>query len=296
MPSQSKKAYIYAGIAILFWSTVATAFKLGLAHISIPVLLFWSSLTSLLVISVILLVSGSYYRLLKQSLRDILLSALAGFLNPFAYYLVLFKAYSLLPAQIAQPLNYLWPLVLVLLSAIFLKQQINKQKLLALFISFLGVAIISIRSFRSEASTIEFTGIALALGSSVIWASYWLITLHDKRPEPVKLFYNFLFGTIYLVLLNLPHFNLLFQTDYLAAPIYIGIFEMGLTFFCWLKALKLAQNKVLINNLVYLGPFLSLVFIGTILSEKISFTTIAGLLLIVSGILVQSYFNKTHEV
>ncbi|NJK98814.1 MAG: EamA family transporter, partial [Bacteroidales bacterium] len=48
-----------------------------------------------------------------------------GFLNPLLYYLVLFKAYSLLPAQIAQPLNYTWPLILVILSIIFLSKNIR---------------------------------------------------------------------------------------------------------------------------------------------------------------------------
>ena len=36
-----------------------------------------------------------------------------GLLNPVAYYLVLFKAYDLLPAQVAQPINYAWPIVLL---------------------------------------------------------------------------------------------------------------------------------------------------------------------------------------
>ena len=42
-----------------------------------------------------------------------------GLVNPFLYYLVLFKAYDLLPAQEAQAINYTWALMLAFLSVIF---------------------------------------------------------------------------------------------------------------------------------------------------------------------------------
>ena len=39
------------------------------------------------------------------------------------YYLILLKAYQLLPAQVAQPLNMIWPVILVFLSVPILKQK-----------------------------------------------------------------------------------------------------------------------------------------------------------------------------
>ena len=46
--------------------------------------------------------------LCRLSRRDWQQSLLPGLLNPCLYYLVLFKAYELLPAQQAQALNYSW--------------------------------------------------------------------------------------------------------------------------------------------------------------------------------------------
>jgi len=40
---QQTQAYLYAGATILFWSTVASAFKLTLGRISFDELLFYSS-------------------------------------------------------------------------------------------------------------------------------------------------------------------------------------------------------------------------------------------------------------
>ena len=48
-------------------------------------------------------------------------------------------AYSLLPAQVAQPLNFIWPITLVLLSIPILKQKLKLKSLFALMLSFVGV-------------------------------------------------------------------------------------------------------------------------------------------------------------
>jgi drug/metabolite transporter (DMT)-like permease len=63
---------------------------------------------------------------------------------------------------------------------------------------------------------------------------------------------------------------------------------MGITFLFWLKALQLAKTTDKVSNLVYFAPFLSLVFVHFILHEPVYITTMAGLLLIISGIFVQN--------
>ena len=40
-----------------------------------------------------------------------------------------------------------------------------------------------------------------------------------------------------------------------AAAVYCGIFEMGITFWLWLRALQLASTSDKISNLVYFAPF-----------------------------------------
>ncbi|MCK5547436.1 MAG: EamA family transporter, partial [Thermoplasmata archaeon] len=103
-----KQAYIYAAFVIMFWATVASAFKLSLDYVDAFQLVLYSSLTSLAVLFLILLVQGKLRLLRKSTKKDLLNSAMLGFLSPFLYYLVLFEAYSLLQAQEAQPLNLTW--------------------------------------------------------------------------------------------------------------------------------------------------------------------------------------------
>src|SRR5512139_1111200 len=98
--NNNARAFLYAGITVFFWSTVASAFKIALKLQNILQVLFVATLTSLVVFGVGLLISGKYRLLRLIKAKDLALSALLGLLNPFAYYLFIFKSYSLLPAQI----------------------------------------------------------------------------------------------------------------------------------------------------------------------------------------------------
>ncbi len=283
-----RKAYIYAGLAIFFWSTVATVFKVALKYLDPLNLVMYASFTSFVALFVIVLVKGKLNQIRNYTRRDFGNSMILGFLNPFLYYIILFKAYSLLPAQVAQPLNMVWPIVLVFLSIPFLKQKIGFSSFIALFISFAGVLLISSQGDIFHFGKSNPIGILLAVGSSFIWSFFFIYNVRDKRDEELKLFLNFFFSSIFIVLLNLFLGNFRVPAfEGIAAAVYIGLFEMGLTFLFWLKALSYSKSTDRVSNYVYLAPFISLIFIHYFLGEKIYGTTILGLLLIVSGIIYQ---------
>ena len=218
-------------------------------------------------------------------------SALLGALNPFAYYLILFQAYSLLPAQVAQPLNMIWPITLALMSAPLLKQKITGRNILAILISFVGVVFISSQGSFSGLANTNLTGALLAIGSSIIWSLFWILSVLDKREELFKLFWNFVFGTIYLVITAIVFTDFrLPELNALPAALYIGLFELGITYILWMKAMQLSENNAKTGNLIFLSPFLSLVFIHFILGETIYYTTFLGLAFIISGI----WFQQKH--
>lgn len=216
-------------------------------------------------------------------------------MNPFLYYLILLKAYQLLPAQVAQPLNMIWPIILVFLSVIILRQKIERKSYFALFISLIGVYIISSQGRLFKPGHSDLTGVLLATGSSVFWALYFILNVKDQRDEAVKLLLNFVFGSIFLITAMILSGKWQFETGWtgIAASVYVGIFEMGVTFLFWLKALRLASTTAKISNLVYLAPFFSLVLVHYILHEPVYYTTLMGLVLIISGIFIQNYRSKT---
>jgi drug/metabolite transporter (DMT)-like permease len=188
----------------------------------------------------------------------------------------------------------IWPIILVFLSVPILKQKIEKRSFIALFISFAGVYIISSQGKLFGRGHSDINGILLATGSSIFWAFYFILNVKDKRDEGVKLLLNFIFGSIFLII------TMIFTGKWNTGPgwtgalasVYIGIFEMGITFFLWLKALQMASTTDKVSNLVYLAPFLSLLFIHFILHEHVYYTTPFGLIFIISGIFIQTIRSK----
>jgi drug/metabolite transporter (DMT)-like permease len=284
------KAYLYAAIVVLIWSTVASAFKITLRYLEPIHMLFYATAVSVLTLFLIVLIQNKAALLRGCSQQDFVRSALLGFLNPFLYYVVLFRAYSLLPAQQAVSLNYTWAIQLVILSIPLLNQKVGVKSLLAIIVGYLGVLIIATRGDISSLRIANVQGTLLALGSAVIWALFWIYNIKDKRDEVVKLFLNFIFGfafvCIYLVVSGrfaLPRFS------GMVGAIYIGLFEMGITFVLWLKALRLSKTTAQVSNLIYLTPFLSLLIINIVVGERILPSTIIGLLFILTGIALQRY-------
>lgn len=283
------KAIMFATSAAMLWSTVATAFKFALKHYSESEMLFIASLSSFVVLAIVGLMQNKFAASFKVSFAHHSKSLILGALNPFIYYLVLFRAYNLLPAQEAQTLNYTWSIMVVIFSVIFLKQKIKLINIAAILISFFGVIIIATKGNLLSFQFANPLGLMLALGSSIFWASYWIISMTDKRDEIQKLILNFFYGTILILIYHLImssgfskiNLNILYC-------VYVGLFEMGITFILWMFALKYAENTSKVSNIIYLSPFLSLFWINIFLNEAIAISTIIGLILIVIGILIQS--------
>lgn len=291
---RTRSTYVYAGLAILFWSTVPTAFKISLRELDILTMLTIASITSTCILFIFILTGRKISVLWTSTPHELLWSATLGLINPFVYYIILLNAYRLLPAQVAQPLNMIWPIMLVFLSVPFLHQKIHKKNFIALLISFAGVYLISSQGSPLHPGHANFSGVVLALASSIFWSFYFILNVRDKRDEAIKLFLNFFFASLYflisLVITN--KWPLSASLKGITASVYLGFFEMGISFMLWLKALQFAPSTAKVSNLVYLAPVISLLLVHFILHEPVYYTTPIGLMLIISGIFVQNSRSK----
>lgn len=288
-----QRALLLALGAVLMWSTVATAFKLSLEHLAPIQLLAWACVASVLTLGLLLLVTGRLPAVLQGSRSDYLRSLGLGVINPLAYYIVLFEAYDRLPAQEAQPLNYTWAFTLALLAVPLLGQRLTRMDILGGLVAYGGVWTIATRGQVLSAEFANPVGVALALGSTVLWALYWIYSARDRRDPLVALFCNFAMA-LPLVLLAYAVTTGVSLPDWrgLAGAAYVGVFEMGLAFALWLGAMRLTRSTARISNLIFLSPFLSLFFIRAFVGESILPSTWVGLALIIAGLALQQAFRS----
>ncbi|WP_404364016.1 DMT family transporter [Marinobacter sp.] len=296
MKRQSQAMLLGLG-AVLLWSTVATAFKLSLQVLAPVQLLLVACAASIMVLGGVLVAQQRWHLVFRLSGRQYVQSLLMGMINPCLYYFLLFGAFDRLPAQEAQPLNYTWALVLAYLSVPFLGQKLGLADILAGLICYGGVVVIATRGDPLSLTFSDPFGVALALGSTLVWSSYWIIATRDTRDPVVGLFLNFVFGLPVIALacgLTEGFDFLSFQG--LAGAIYVGVFEMGVAFVLWCWAMKKAENTGQVSNLIFISPFLSLIFIHFILGEVILGSTWVGLLLIIGGLWFQQHAGRPPRV
>jgi drug/metabolite transporter (DMT)-like permease len=290
--NQERQALLAALAAVLMWSTVATGFKLGLAVLAPVQLLLAGTLISAAVFAVAATVTGSW----QIDRRSTLEAAAFGLINPCLYYVVLFEAYDRLPAQIAQPLNYTWAITLALLAVPLLGQRLARRTLAGILISYTGVVVLLTQGGFADLGGLSWIGVVLALASTLLWASYWLLNVRSTSNPLSLLALSFLIAIPVLATTcvlgpGLPPVS----WETLAYGSWVGLVEMGVTFLLWQRALRITNHAGRIGQLIFLSPFISLVLIGAVLGETIHVTSWIGLGIIVVGLLVTGRPRPTDK-
>lgn len=244
---------------------------------------------------------GRVRELSQLSGRQYGVSLLFGLLNPTLYYLLLFHAYDMLPAQEAQAINYSWAIVMSLLAVPLLGQRLTKFDIFAAATCYLGVLVIATRGDLLGLEFANLNGVLLAVISTFVWSLYWIFNQRDQREAVLGLCLNFTFAlpliAFYCVFTGeLQGFADGLPWQGLVGGVYVGLVEMGLAFVFWLFAMKRAQNTAKIANLIFISPFLSLILIAVFLGEKILLSTLVGLVLIILGLVVQSLGGEKKHV
>ena len=285
---QQRRADLLALMAVLCWSTVATAFKLSLIYLTPAQLVLTASGVSWLFLGGVLAWRGELPDAWRSLRRHARVSLLLGLLNPALYYLVLLEAYARLPAQEAQALNYTWALTLSLLAAPMLGHRLRAHDLAAAAVCYGGVLVIATRGDVLGMRFSNRAGVLLALGSTLIWSVYWILNARDRRPPVAGLWMNQGAGILLLLVYcgvsgELGHW----RVRGLWGGVYVGLVEMGIGLICWLLAMKLTFRTARTAHLIFLSPPIALIWIHVVLRERILASTLVGLALVLGGLYIQ---------
>ena len=287
--------------AVGLWSTMATAFKWALEFSSPMQLIALAATVSWIFFAARLVYLGRLSQLTQISSATMTRYLALGFLNPALFYWVLFTAYDLLPAQDAMAINYTWGLTLPFIAACFSRALPSAVEVCLALLSYVGILIIvtdgNLTGFEFE----NVTGVMLAIGSTVLWGLSWVIntrTVERDQVDPeLALLINFSMAVPVLWIIlsatdSLPNLN----GGTILGGIYVGLFEMGLAFVLWMKAMQLTDTPIRVSSLIFLAPPLSLVFIATVLGETIATSTLTGLVFILAGLAGQQVVSSRKDL
>ncbi len=281
-----KKTYILAGIAIFFWSTMATVSKLLLGSFSGTQVLAVSSFFAFLFLLIKNIHSHNIKKIREYKFKDIIVMILIGLPGVLVYNLLYYFGAARLPASQAFIINYLWPIMSVIFACILLREKLTARKIVAIFLSFLGVVIVAGADISSLNSSMIIGAVFIFFAA----VSYGLFTgLNQKFRYDKNISQMFVYFATFIIT------SLICVLSGDVAPMGIfecvgfawnGVFVMGVATTSWAIALE-SGNTAKISNLAYITPFASLIWTSLFLKEKISIFSVLGLVVIVAGILIQ---------
>lgn len=281
-----KKSYILAGIAIFFWSTMATISKLLLGSFSGNQVLAISALFAGLFLLFKNIYTKNILKIKLYKLKDIIVMILIGLPGIFLYNLFYYIGAARMPASEAFIINYLWPIMSVVFACILLKEKLSVRKVIAIGMSFLGVVIATAESLGTL-ETSALTGAACILFAACCYGLFTALSQKFKYDKNIS--QMFVYFTTFIITALISVFlgeNLSLGIFEVAGLAWNGVFVMGVATVAWTIALE-SGNTAKISNLAYITPFASLIWTSIFLKEKISIFSVVGLIVIVCGILIQ---------
>ncbi|KMN33894.1 permease [Chromobacterium sp. LK1] len=266
----------FAGGAILLWASLAT---LGAQTRSLPP--FFVVGMCLLIGS---LLSIRRYRDWKVPPRTLLV----GVYGLFGYHFLLFFAFRHAPAMEANLLNYLWPLLIVMLSPILLPGTVlHGRHILAGILGFCGAALI-VSGGKFALSGAHLGGYLLAIAAAIVWSTFSLLTRRlPSFPNSAVGGFCLLSGLLSLLCHSLFEPSVApSQTQWLSL-ILLGIGPMGGAFFLWDRALKEGDPRQ-IGSLSYATPLLSTLLLIGSGQGQLNAVAASAIVLILGGALLGS--------
>ena len=289
-----KKPYILAAISIFIWSTVPVITKNLLGDFSSLQIVCVSALFAALFLIVLNIANGNFKKLKEYKPKDYVTTILIGLPGTFFYYIFLYLGTDKMLASQAFIINYLWPIMSIVFACIILKEKMTAKGIIAVGMSFIGVIVVTGENLLHFDSNTFFGAFFCILGA----ISYGSFTALNKKFAYIKslsmmISYSATFIITFIIILfagdlfvlNLP------QTF---GIIWNGVFSYAIGTTLWTIALD-KGNTSKISNFAYITPFLALVWTAIFLQEPIKPTSIIGLVIIVSGILLQMSSKKIKQ-
>ncbi|MFA5645547.1 MAG: DMT family transporter [Candidatus Ratteibacteria bacterium] len=280
-------AYLLVGLAILFWASSPAVGKILLSTLNPFQLLFYALLFCLLFMLAIFFIQGKLSDLKDISKEKSGKRLLLGITGTLLYEIFYYGSLSLLRAQETLIINYLWPIFVVIFARIVLGEKFSPFDGISFTLAFIGLFLSITQGRRGEFSPGSIWGVLLALGAAISYGIFSILSKKFHRDNAVDIFYSFLFAwCIVAVYLGITEGFSPLSAQEVTLLLFVGITNYALAYFCWIQAIKRGKTAI-ISLLIYLTPFVAIIYIRIFLKEIISLWSLLGLSLIVFGIILK---------
>jgi drug/metabolite transporter (DMT)-like permease len=284
----SNKAIIFALLCVVSWSLVAVVSKIGTSDISPLQLLCLSNVLSAIVLGcLVFFLRSDIKNCIGQIKSNAIQTSYLGFLGCFLYYLCLYYGYSKSNAITVLVVQYLWPILAVLLSSFILGEKKTNKTIFSVLLGFAGVAIVAGKGEATAANFGNLSVLAVVFIGSLSFALFSVLSKKLKCHALIAAFLFFTWASLFSLIAVLLDGGIKFPSSTQAwlGLLVNGMIVNGISYFWWLRALQLGQVSR-IAPLVFLTPILACIWLVLLLDEPFFPSYAIGLILcVIAGFL-----------
>jgi len=291
----SKKiSYLYVSLTVLFWGSIAAVAKILLRNLDSFQLLLFISLFATISLFFIVVFLRKLDVIKKYNIKDYCQFALLGFIGVFLYHVLLFTGLTFAPAQEAFIINYTWPIWTVVFAVIFMKEKINVKKILAIILCFLGVYIVISKGEFLSLTNASIKGDLFALAGAISYGFFSVVGWKKNYEVFTSMMFYFGFSFVYSLIITISFSTIPTISFYeIIGLIWMGVFATGISFGFWFLALK-HGDIIEMSSIVFITPFISLIYIHFLLGEEILLFSVIGLFIIIFGVFLNNNWRRNN--
>ncbi|WP_066165139.1 DMT family transporter [Aliarcobacter cryaerophilus] len=293
--SQQTLGIIYIALCIFLWSLLGIFVKFAGSNLDHYQYMFYSSIVSFLSLLVVAIFNKKAKEILSYSKKVLIFLFFLGFLD-FAFYLLLYFGYHNAPSIEVLVIQYTWPIFIVILSLIILKEKFTKRKFFAVLLGFVGVALVITKGDISSFSLNSIDVLLVVMLSAFCFALFSVLSKKVKVNSVNAVMIYFLGATIYsfISMQSFSSFIIPTPKDWIAILVN-GVLINGISYVFWVKGLQIFDASK-VAPFTFIIPILSAFFLILVFDEPLLMVYFVGLFFVVLAGLVNSIKLKKSKI
>jgi len=284
--NSKSKSVIYVMLCVFLWALIPVVSKLGQSNLDNHQFLFWSSTISFLTFLIIIMTKKKGKMILSLSAKDWIHSIVLGILGTYLYYILLYFGYANAKGIEVLIIQYCWPIFVIILSILILKERLNIRKVISIVLGFFGVFLVLTKGKLTEIHLDNFFVDSIVFIAAFVFGLFSVLSKRVRIDSLTLVTIYFFTATVisFLSMISLSEFKLPTQETFL--PIIInGIFVNGVSYLLWIGALKIGKASF-IAPFVFLTPVISTILLILFFKEPFQLIYVIGMVSVIIGGLI----------
>lgn len=285
--SEKPMGYIYLVATFIMWGSLYVAAKYVMAEVPPLMVLAVRYGISAIVLYFIMKRCG-FKKVKKEDKKIFFAIGATGYFLGIAFQLM---GNDLLDASLSSLINSLNPVVIPIIATFFLKEKLNRQIIISIILSVIGVYMI-----LGVGGNISALGIIVNILSLLFWSvSCCMVRKISADYDPIQLtLYAMAIALIFAIpagVINVIIVPATLSLKGVLALLYIALVCTALSHVCWNRSLKIL-NATTCSLFYPIQPLTSAVLAIVVLGEVITKSFIVGAIIISIGIIMAVMGNK----